>query len=298
MLAIIKSVAILSGMAERIDVDGVLNLTTDSFSDGGQFLDPKLAIPRAQEMFKQGAAYVDIGAEATNPWAEPVSTKEEWQRLQPIVSTLLPAYDGLRFSIDTRHPEIVEKAAKYGQFIVNDVTTFIDPGMIRVTAKHGFWAIASHLPLKAEGDIQFAHDSLRMDSAITVAEELVLQVQQMIKGGIARDRIIIDPGLGFGKSPVTNWEITDRFSVLASQDKVLAGLPIMYGPSKKRYIATDPQTGEEIKGVDRYHDPSVTTRVVKQIIERSQKGPERLLIRAHDVAEHKTLLDSLKRSAL
>lgn len=117
----------------QVELVGILNLTPNSFSDGGQYMDPATAIKRVDELFRDGADIVDIGAEATNPSAEPISYKKEWRRLAPVLKAVLPAYPDLSISLDTRHPETVGRAVRVAQgvkFYVNDVTTFIDPGMI------------------------------------------------------------------------------------------------------------------------------------------------------------------------
>jgi len=227
---------------------GILNVTTDSFSTVGRYIEPAEAIVHVRQLFKDGAGTVDIGAEATNPYVkELLSVDEEWQRLEPILSTLLPAYASLSFSIDTRHAEIVERAAALAgdkKFYVNDVTTFVDPNMIEVTARHGLWAICSHLPLAAQGDIARAHSdsSIRVEIIQQVVDELRSQEALMIAGGIPKDHIIKDPGIGFGKTMQLNYR-------LLSFANRFPGEPVMIAASQKRFLEISPN-GEPIKNIE------------------------------------------------
>ncbi len=219
-------------MNTSVQLIGILNVTPDSFSDGGLFMAPLVALAQAKKLFEDGAAIVDVGAEATNPKAGILAIDEEWQRLEPILSVLLPKYPG-KISIDTRHPEIVEKAAQISPtFIVNDVTTFINPLMIAVTAKHGLRAIASHLPIEANGDIQRAHKDFYLTDIDQVKDELLGQKNKMIAGGILAERIILDPGIGFGKTPELNWQLLGIAKLLSKET-------ILVGHSRKRFLGED-----------------------------------------------------------
>jgi dihydropteroate synthase len=222
---------------------GILNLTPDSFSDGGRFAGPS-AVLQAQNLFNDGASIVDIGAEATNPWAKPVSVDEEWSRLERVVRELLPSKPDFSFSIDTRRPEIVERAAKYGKFYVNDISTFINPRLIEITQHLGLRAIVSHLPLAARGDVAKAHAEFHLDDMNQVADELLLQREQLIGAGVPAEDIILDPGIGFGKSMALNWQLLE-FSA------ALPAMAVMIGFSRKRFLSTDRVTGEAIKGLDK-----------------------------------------------
>jgi len=225
---------------------GILNVTPDSFSVAGRYIEPIEAVRHAKELFAGGASIVDIGGEATNPWAEPITAEEEWGRLEPILKVLFPLYGSLSFSIDTRHPEIVERAAKLAgdkKFYVNDVTTFVDIGMISVAAKYDMPVIMSHLPLAANGDIKRAHSdaSIRIDDVQQVVNELRQQEAKLLAAGIAKDRIIKDPGIGFGKTMRLNHE-------LLSFAKLFPGEPIMIAASQKRFLEMLPN-GEPIEGI-------------------------------------------------
>jgi dihydropteroate synthase len=261
-----------------VQLVGVLNVTPDSFSDGGDYLNAQTALKRVEELFVQGASIVDIGGEATNPWAEPISINEEWRRLEPIVQVVLPTYPG-KISIDTRHPEIVERAAQYGDFIVNDVTSFIDPAMITVTATHGLKAILSHLPIEANGDIQRTHKQIKLDTVEQVRNELLTQKTKLIAGGIPAHYIILDPGIGFGKSMRLNWQLLE-FAKFVPDDMV------MIGHSRKRFLATDPQTGDVLPGVDRY-SAAINVQAAKTAIASGAK-----YLRVHDVTIYKDLVQN------
>lgn len=214
----------------QLELVGIVNVTPDSFSDGAQFFDPEAAVNQARQLFADGAAIVDIGAESTRPGAEQISTAEEWRRLRPVLADLLPEFPG-RISLDTRHAEIVRKAAKFGEFIINDVTTFNDPEMIAVAVETSFMCIVSHLPFWAHGDIQRAHMVKKrlMDSVDEVKAELLERRNDMITAGVAPDKIILDPGIGFGKTPETNRKLV-RFA-----EKV-PGIPVLIGYSRKRFL--------------------------------------------------------------
>jgi dihydropteroate synthase len=251
-----------------VQLVGVLNVTPDSFSDGGEYLSVVTALQRAEELLSQGASMVDVGGEATNPWAKPTSVEEEWRRLEPIVEVLIPKYPG-KISIDTRHAEIVERATQYGSFIVNDVTGFSDPALIEVTAKHGLKAIISHLPRTAHGDIQLAHKQIKIDAINQVRDELLAQKAKLITAGIPAENIILDPGIGFGKSMKLNWQLLE-FAKLVPDEKV------MIGHSRKRFLATDSQTGEDVPGANKY-DPEINLKAA-QIAAKSGAG----YLRVHD----------------
>jgi dihydropteroate synthase len=264
-----------------VELVGILNLTPDSFSDGALYVNPVAALDRVEQMFAEGASMIDIGAEATNPSADAITIDEEWSRLEPVLGAILPSYEGL-ISLDTRHPEIVKRALELGRFIVNDITTFIDPEMIRVAAENDLTVIASHLPVAARGDIQFAHQYMRIEHISQVWDELFAQKAKMIEGGILDHRIILDPGIGFGKSMLTNWGI-----LTSANHYDLTNHQLMLGYSRKRFLATDQHTGQLIEGLDR-EDPIVNLAAGK-IALRATNDKVNLLLRVHDVAAHREL---------
>jgi dihydropteroate synthase len=271
----------------KIELVGILNVTPDSFSDGNLYLDPEKAGQRADELFDEGADIVDIGAEATNPSAEPITVDEEWRRLQPVVERLLPERPDLSFSIDTHHPEIVHRVAAVAmgkRFYVNDVTTFRNPDMILAALEYKLPAIVSHLPALAEGDVAYAHEWLQMTSMDQLKDELTEQIEAMVAFGFSQDDIIVDPGIGFGKSMALNWRLLEFGAKYGTQQ-------LMIGYSRKRFLATDKVFGTPLPDVDRY-DPQVNAAAGERAINASVG--KRLLLRVHDVATHRALANRLR----
>jgi dihydropteroate synthase len=224
----------------QVEFVGILNLSPNSI-DGG-VPNQRAALERAEQLFKDGASIVDVGGEATNPWADPITATEEWRRLEPVLTELVPRYPGL-ISVDTHHPQTVHKAAALGEIIINDVTTFRDPRMIEAALEVGALCIVSHLPDWVEGDILLAHRSKDrlMDSAAEVKHEVLARVDKMLAAGIAEENIIVDPGIGFGKTSRLNWG-------LLSFAKVVRSFPVLIGHSQKRFLETDRTTGKEVPG--------------------------------------------------
>ncbi len=209
---------------------GILNVTPDSFSDGGLFLEPDAALKQLRQLFDDGASLVDIGAESTRPGAEALSPEQEWQRLAPVLEVALREYPD-RISLDTFHPETVSRAAEaYGpHFIVNDVTGFSNPAMVQTAAQHQLRCIVSHLPAQFHGDIQAAHKGPLLDDEQVVKQELLQRYNELVTAGVPAEGIILDPGIGFGKTPELNQKLL-RFAEL------VPGHPVMIGYSRKRFL--------------------------------------------------------------
>ncbi len=202
---------------------GVLNVTPDSFSDGGRFFETERALSHARRLVAEGADILDIGAESTRPYgnAVAVSVDEERRRLEPILPTVV-GY-GIPVSIDTMKAEVAEWAIGVGACIVNDVWGLQrDHGMAGVVAKHGVPAILMHNRDAADPSID-----IMADIAAFFARSLAIAE----KTGIARDRIVVDPGIGFGKTPEQSIIALARLAELKS-----FGLPILVGASRKRFI--------------------------------------------------------------
>ena len=207
---------------------GILNITPDSFSDGGQFTDVEKAITHAEKLINDGADLIDIGAESTRPNATPLTADEEWERLEPVLAELLELYpDSL--SVDTYHPENAERALVMGDVIINDVTGMNNPAMCEVVAKHYACVIISHLH---GTDPQAAHEGKLIASKQQVIDELMVSVSKLEALGLGRQQIILDPGIGFGKTPALNEELL-RFA-----DDV-PDFPVMIGYSRKRFLGDD-----------------------------------------------------------
>jgi dihydropteroate synthase len=204
---------------------GILNVTPDSFSDGGAYFSPAAAIARAQQLFADGVAFVDVGAESTRPHAQALSDDEEWARLKPVLAQLLSQYPG-KLSVDTYHPTTIERACGLGPIIINDVTGFQNPAMQDLAVSHNLPVIISHLPNMS---IQDAHRRVPVSTVSEVTSDLLATAALLQKRGLSADRIILDPGIGFGKTPELNWELLKFAHVVPSY-------PVMIGYSRKRFL--------------------------------------------------------------
>ena len=241
-------------------VMGVLNVTPDSFSDGGQFMDPAVAIAHAAEMAQQGADILDIGAESTRPYGDPVpvSTDDEKARLAPVLPEVVKL--GLPVSIDTIKASIATWALDQGAAIVNDVWGLQrDPDIAPLVAKRGVPVIVMHNREAADAAIDIVADVLAFFSR---------SLEIAARAGIARKNIVLDPGIGFGKTPEQSMTCLARLAEFKR-----FGLPLMVGASRKRFINTvTPSTpAERIGGSIAAHLLAV------------QKGAA--IVRVHDVAE-------------
>jgi len=206
-------------------VMGILNVTPDSFSDGGQFVDPQDALRQAQKMVEAGADIIDIGAESTRPYGgqKPVTLEEELARLQPVLAPVIEM--GTPVSIDTMKPEVALWAIGLGASIVNDVWGLQrDPNMARVVAGGGVPVICMHNRYKADSSINIMSD---INAFFTYSIEVAL------KADIPRDCIVLDPGIGFGKTPEQSMEAIAKLEAFKRFK-----LPILVGASRKRFIDT------------------------------------------------------------
>jgi len=262
-----------------VRVMGVLNVTPDSFSDGGRFIDADRAIERARELRARGADIIDVGGESTRPGAEPVTAAEECRRVIPVVRAL--AADGVHVSIDTIHAETAIAAIEAGARIVNDVSgaTF-DPRMLDAVA-------ATRTPSGQPAAIVLGHwrgvpdpDHQRSDYddvVVDVVNGLRAQAQAAIRAGIAADRIVLDPGLGFDKTGAQCWELLRRFPELAA-----LGFPVLIGASRKRMLAETlrgvPESARDLGGLE--HERDLATAVVSALAARAGAWG----VRVHDVA--------------
>ena len=211
--------------ANRPIVMGILNVTPDSFSDGGRFQDPARAIAQARAMAEAGADIIDIGAESTRPYPgmTPVSLEEEMARLEPVLPAIVKL--GLPVSIDTIKAGIAAWALDQGAAILNDVWGLQrDPGMARVAAEHGVPLIIMHNRAEADPAIDIVAD---------IAAFFARSLDIAARAGVARDAIVLDPGIGFGKTPEQSITAIARLDAFKS-----FGLPILVGASRKRFINT------------------------------------------------------------
>lgn len=209
-------------------VMGILNITPDSFSDGGRFLSSESAIEQAHLMIQQGAHILDIGGESTRPGAIPVEPAEETQRIIPVISALRQKYPSLLISADTRHAEVAAAALDAGADIINDITGLTSPDMLALCASRPCGIILMHMQGTPQ-TMQLA--PTYTDVVAEVRNFFIAQVQQAMQHGIAPARICLDPGIGFGKSTQHNLALIRHVEALRYQD-----LPIMMALSRKRFI--------------------------------------------------------------
>ena len=207
---------------------GILNVTPDSFSDGGSWTDPSAAVVHAQQLVADGADIIDIGGESTRPGAEPVSAEEELRRTIPVIQELARRID-VPISIDTTKAVVAEQALAAGAEIVNDVSALtLDPAMVDVCRNHPCGVIVMHML----GTPQTMQEDPRYENVLTeVRDYLTQRVAALDAAGIAADRIVIDPGIGFGKTAQHNLDL------LAHVDKLRnGGRPVLIGHSRKRFL--------------------------------------------------------------
>lgn len=214
---------------------GVVNVTADSFSDGGRYLDPAAAVARARDLVADGAAIVDVGGESTRPGAHRVPAELERDRVVPVVSAL--AAEGVAVSVDTMRASVAAAALDAGARIVNDVSGGrADPDMTRVVADSDApWILMHWRPSPgAPGPVWAGihHEITEYDDVVAeVRDELLHQADAAIAAGVAPERIVLDPGLGFAKNADHNWELLRGLPVL--QD---TGFRILVGASRKRFL--------------------------------------------------------------
>lgn len=212
---------------DRPMVMGVLNVTPDSFSDGGRYDEKDAAIRRAREMVDQGADIIDIGAESTRPSAKEVTPSDELDRLMPVLQDLASTIK-LPISVDTRHAYVAERALEAGASIINDVSGLRDEAMLKVVAEHEVPVIAMHM----RGEPQSMQNDIRYDDLMgEIFTELKKALARATMAGIPAEKVILDPGIGFGKTAEQNLEILRRLKEVRS-----LGRPIMIGASRKAFI--------------------------------------------------------------
>lgn len=207
-------------------VMGILNVTPDSFSDGGMHDGYEAALAHARAMVASGARIIDVGGESTRPGAEAVSVEEELARTLDVVRAL--AAEGVCVSIDTRHAEVARACVAAGAAIINDVSGFRDPAMVQVAASCDAGCVVMHM--KGE-PATMQNDPVYEDVVAEVKDYLAGQAAMLEAAGVARERICIDPGPGFGKTPSQTMELMRNF-----HEFVRLGYPVMCAVSRKRYI--------------------------------------------------------------
>lgn len=252
---------------------GILNVTPDSFSDGGRFNSIDSALWRCEQMIRQGASIIDIGGESTRPEATPVDTEEELRRVIPVVEAIRKLMgDEIWLSIDTSNPKVIEAANEVGANIWNDVRALKREGAVEMAAKIDLPVMLMHMRGEPITMGQLANYN---DVVAEVVAELKKRVDTAIAAGVARERIIIDPGFGFAKNHNQHCELMTKLE----QFKALK-LPLMFGVSRKRFL------GEVLTHSDipawRDHDKSDRDAVgVAAALLAIQQGAS--IIRTHNV---------------
>ncbi|MGH6975317.1 MAG: dihydropteroate synthase [Stellaceae bacterium] len=244
---------------DRTLIMGILNVTPDSFSDGGQFADPAHAIAHGRALVAAGADIVDVGGESTRPGATPVSPDDEFARIGPVIQALVAA--GTVISVDTRHASVMTRALEAGARIVNDIAALSQPSAVEVAAKTRAPVVLMHM----QGDPSTMQRAPRYDLAsLDIVEFLEARIAACVNAGVAHDAIVVDPGIGFGKTKAHNLEILARIGLLHD-----LGTGVLIGASRKSFLGG-----------------AVEARLAGSLavaIHAVQQGVQ--ILRVHDVAE-------------
>jgi dihydropteroate synthase len=249
---------------------GVLNVTPDSFSDGGLHLEPDAALAHAWSLVEEGADLIDVGGESSRPGAAPVDAREEWRRIAPVVerASELP----VPLSVDTTKHEVAARALEAGAAALNDISALrFEPRLADLAAAHGAGLILMHMrgnPRSMQDDVIYG------DLMAEVKAELAAAVAAAEDRGCGRDQLVVDPGIGFGKSPRGNAELLARLPELAE-----LGLPILVGPSRKSFIG-------QLLGLPVEQRLEGTLAACVAALDRGAR-----LFRVHDVAAARRALD-------
>ena len=262
---------------------GIVNVTPDSFSDGGRWAEPEAAIGHARALLADGADIIDVGGESTRPGATRPLVEEELGRVLPVIAAL--AGDGAMVSVDTMRAEVARKAVAAGARIVNDVSGGLaDPEMLDAVAEAGTTYVAMHWRAHSEHMQDFAVYDEPGGVVAAVRRELADRVDAMLGAGIDRSRIVLDPGLGFAKRAPHNWEL------LRGLDELLTlGFPVLVGASRKRFLGellTEPDG--RLRPVDEREHAS--TALIVLLAQRGLWG-----LRVHDVRASRDALRILAR---
>ena len=254
---------------------GILNVTPDSFSDGGKFLDPERAVQQGMRLASDGADFIDVGGESTRPGSEPVDEEEEIRRVVPVIAQLTKSLR-IPISIDTYKARVAGAALAAGAVIVNDISAMtFDPAMASVISRHRAAVVLMHM----QGAPKTMQDNPVYQDVVTeIREYLLARAEAAARAGIAG--IIVDPGIGFGKKLEHNIRLLRELRTIAS-----AGYPLLIGPSRKSFIGAilDLPAGERVEG---------TAAAVTAAIFRGAN-----IVRVHDVKEMKRVAavsDALK----
>lgn len=253
----------MSSAIGRTRVMGVINVTPDSFSDGGQWMDPVAAIRHGFDLVAAGADVIDVGGESTRPGATRIDADEELRRVIPIIRAL--ADEGVAVSVDTMRAAVAVQAVEAGAVLINDVSGGkADPQMFAVMAETHKDVVLMHWRAHS---VEMVDHAVYDDVVVEVADELETQRAAAVAGGVDPDRIVVDPGLGFAKNAEHNWELLRRL------DELTARFPrVLIGASRKRFL------GELLGGRDIDGREHATTAITTLVAAHGVWG-----VRVHDV---------------
>ncbi|MCL2710345.1 MAG: dihydropteroate synthase [Planctomycetaceae bacterium] len=242
---------------------GIVNVTPDSFSDGGRFLEPLSAVEHALRLITEGADIIDLGGESTRPGSDGISAEEELHRILPVLRQLRQFQPNVPISVDTSKADVAREVLAAGADIINDVSGLSDPEMIAVLRETG----AGYCLMHTRGVPKTMQDNPQYDDVVgEVFEFLQDRRKMMIESGIVPEAIAIDPGLGFGKTSEHNWQLVDNIACFHR-----IGAPILVGHSRKRFIA------------ERFSDREEGTRLVSRLL--LDNGVH--ILRVHEVKRSK-----------
>ena len=253
---------------DRTAVMGILNVTPDSFHDGGEFVDPEDAIARAEAMVAAGADVVDVGGESTRPGADPVPVDEEIDRVVPVIEAIADL-DAM-VSIDTRKADVARAALEAGADLLNDVSGLADPAMAHLAAEYDVPVVVMHsIETPVDPDREVHYDDVVGD----VLEELTERVRLAEQAGLDREQLLVDPGLGFGKAATESFELLDRLDEFQA-----LGCPVLVGHShKSMFAAVEGEDGDRLAAT------------VAGTAVAAERGAD--VVRVHDVAENRAAVD-------
>ncbi|MEI6108799.1 MAG: dihydropteroate synthase [Actinomycetes bacterium] len=266
---------------DRTLVMGVINVTPDSFSDGGRFIDANVAIAHGRKMSEQGADIIDIGGESTRPGSERISEQEELDRVLPVIEALIS--DGIVVSIDTMRASVAKTAVTAGARMINDISGGkVDPQMLPYVATLDIPFILMHW----RGPSNIMNSLTDYDDVVLdVRNEIMDQVASAEAAGVHRSRIAIDPGIGFAKTVDQNWPILKHLDVLEAE-----GLPILMGASRKKFLGELLARNGEPREMD---DREAATTAISVLMAQRKTW----CVRVHDARSSRDAVEVVQRMA-
>jgi dihydropteroate synthase len=250
-------------------VMGILNVTPDSFSDGGRFVEPQAALEQGLRMAEEGAALIDVGGESTRPGSVAISEAAELERILPVIEGLARQSTAV-ISVDTSKPAVMREALSAGATMINDVQALSEPGALELLARHSQCAVCL---MHMQGDPRTMQTNpVYRDVAAEVGAFLASRVETCVAAGIKKERLVIDPGFGFGKTVAHNLELLRRLGDFAA-----TGVPVLVGLSRKSMIKS--LLGDRLGELTSDRLPASLALAVVAVMSGAR------IVRAHDVRE-------------